>query len=115
MEILSVSLKTKENEGIFILLKTLRDKEKNLPLAFMGIIKHKHFTINTVNGPSLTRQNQSVFLPVEEHCHNDQGTNEFPLSVCLESCLGASFMINAAYIVPRTQSNIMLCDRLNNY
>lgn len=68
-----------------------------------------------LNRPSLTRQNQSVFLPVEEHCHNDQGTNEFPLSVYLENCLGASFMMNAAYIVPRTQSSIMVCDRLSDY
>lgn len=68
-----------------------------------------------LNRPSLTRQNQSVFLPAEEYCHNDQGTNEYPLSVCLESCLGASFMINAAYIVPHTQSSIMVRDRLNDY
>lgn len=46
---------------MFILLKTLRDGEKNVSLAFMGIIKNKHFAINT-NRPSLSRQNQPFYL-----------------------------------------------------
>lgn len=62
-----------------------------------------------------SRQNQSIAQPVEVHLCNDKGTNEFPLSVYLESCLGASFMINAVCIVPCTQNSIMICDRLNDY
>lgn len=60
------------------------------------------------NTPSLSRQNQHVFLPAKEHSHNDQGTNEFPLSVCSESCLRANFMINAACIVPHTHSSVKM-------
>lgn len=70
--------------------------------------------LSILNRPSLRRQYQSVFPPVKEHCHNYQATNEFPLSVCSESGPGASFMINAAHIVPRIQSSVPVCDRLND-